>query len=74
MCEDFYTLSDEFLNRNICLQRINGSYITLVPKKDDATKVSDLRPISLLNNFIKLITKVLANRFQMVVPSLIHKN
>jgi hypothetical protein len=62
VCEDFYSLCDAFHSENICLQTINGSYITLIPKKDDALKVSDYRPISLFNTFVKLITKVLANR------------
>lgn len=56
------------------MQSINGSHITLVPKKDDALKVLDYRSISLLNNSIKLITKLLANRLQLVLPSLIQKN
>jgi hypothetical protein len=74
ICDDFYRLFDEFYNGQICLQSINGSYITLVPKKDGAMKVNDFRPISLRNNSIKIITKVLANRLQLVLPSLIHKN
>jgi len=74
VCEDFYSLCDAFYSDNICLQSINGSHITLIPKKDDALKVSNYKPISLLNNSIKLITKLLANRLQLVLPSLIHKN
>lgn len=72
--EYFYRLFDDFYSGHICLQSINGSYITLVPKKDDAQRVSDFRPISLLNNSVKLLTKVLANRVQLDLPSLIHKN
>lgn len=72
--EDFYELFDDFYNGPICLQSINGSYITLIPKKDDAEKVSNFRPISLLNNSIKIITKVLANRLRLLLHSLIHKN
>jgi hypothetical protein len=36
--------------------------------------MSDFRPISLLNTFVKLLTKILANRLQAVMPSLIHAN
>jgi hypothetical protein len=53
---------------------LNGSHIVLVPKHDHAIKVSDFRPISLLNTSVKIITKILANRLQLVLPKLIHKN
>jgi hypothetical protein len=36
--------------------------------------VGDFRPISLLNNSMKIITKLLANRLQIVMTSLVHKN
>jgi hypothetical protein len=37
-------------------------------------KVADYKPISLLNSSIKLITKVLANKLQTVIPKIIHQN
>jgi hypothetical protein len=35
-----------FFDHNLCLQSINGSYITLIPKVDNPIKDSDFRPIS----------------------------
>ena len=72
--EDFYALCSAFYNGDICLQSINGSYITLIPKVDNASTASDFRPISLLNTSMKLITKLLANRLQSIIQSIIHKN
>lgn len=74
ICDDLYNLYSAFYNGDICLQSINGSLITLIPKHDNAVKVADFRPISLLNTSIKIITKVLANRLQLLIPRLIHKN
>ena len=71
---DFYDLCVAFLEGNICLQSINGSYITLIHKVDGASRATDFRPISLLNTSMKLITKLLANRLQSFIQSLIHKN
>lgn len=74
ICEDFYCLLDAFYDEQVCLRSINGPFITLILKKDDAERVVDFRPISLLNTSVKIITKILANRLQVVLPSLIHKN
>ena len=71
---DFYNLCDAFYDGAVCLQSINGSHITLVPKKDDALRINDYRPISLLNISVKIITKLLANRLQKKLPALLHKN
>jgi hypothetical protein len=46
----------------------------LIPKHDNAVKVLDFRPITLLNTSIKVMTKLLANRLQREMPRLIHKN
>lgn len=72
--EDFYQLCHGFFSNSLCLQSINGSYITLVPKKDAPSTISDYRPISLLNTSVKILTKILANRLQNELPALLHKN
>lgn len=54
--EDFYALREAFYLGEVCLQSINGSYITLIPKVGGATRASDFRPISLLNISVKIIT------------------
>jgi hypothetical protein len=53
---DFYDLCSSFYDHDVCLQSINGSYVTLVPKIDNPAKVGDSRPISLLNKSVKLLT------------------
>jgi len=34
---------------------LNSAYITLIPKKEDATNIKEYRPISLVHSFAKLI-------------------
>ena len=43
----------------------------LLPKTQDARSVSDYRPISLINSFVKIITKILANRLAPHMNSLV---
>ncbi|KAJ8029065.1 hypothetical protein HOLleu_28369 [Holothuria leucospilota] len=45
--------------------------ISLIPKKGDLTRLSNWRPISLLNIDYKIITKALANRISKVISSII---
>ena len=70
---DFYNLCSSFFNGDICLQSLNGSHITLIPKHDNAVNILDFRPISLLNTSVKILTKILANRLQCAMPRLVHK-
>jgi hypothetical protein len=71
ICQDFYNMCSDFYNNTLCFQSINDTYITLVPKMHNPSIVSDFRPMSLLNSFVKLITKILANRFQCAILQVI---
>jgi hypothetical protein len=72
--DDFYRLCDCFYSGNINLECINGSFIVLIPKRDNPQTPNDFRSISLLNLSLKLITKLLANRLQKVILSVVHAN
>lgn len=50
---------------------LNAAHITLLPKADDATKVKDFRPISLMHSVEKILFKLLANRLAPIPKQLI---
>lgn len=74
VCSDFYNLISTFYEWSIYTRSINVSFVTLIPKKETPTNVSDCRPISPLNCTIKIITKLLANTLQNKIMELIHLN
>ncbi|GJY02513.1 RNA-directed DNA polymerase, eukaryota [Tanacetum coccineum] len=49
----------------------NSSFITLIPKSQEAKMVKEFRPISLIGSMYKIITKVLANRLSLVISELV---
>ena len=50
---------------------LNATFITLIPKKNEAIEVKDFRPISLVWGVYKIIAKVLANRLRTVMEDII---
>ena len=54
--------------------RLNGAYITLLPKKEDALDIADYRPISLIPSFAKIIPKAMATRLASVLSELVDRN
>jgi hypothetical protein len=72
--KDFYQLANDFYEEKISLESINGSLITLIPKKQSPEEVNDYRPISLTNTCLKFLTKLAANRLQDRILQCVHKN
>jgi hypothetical protein len=71
---DIYDMCMDFFNGVVHLQAINNSFITLVPKVICPTMINKFRPISLINCIVKIITKLLGDRLQSVIISLVHQN
>jgi hypothetical protein len=71
---DFYQLCQDFFEGNTSLEGINNSFIVLIPKKINPEIVNDYRPIYLMNLAPKLVTKILADRLQIEIIRLVHKN
>lgn len=53
---------------------INSTILALIPKKTDARFMNDYRPISCCNVLYKIISKILANRLKIILPSFIAPN
>ncbi|CAN1801746.1 Transposon TX1 uncharacterized 149 kDa protein [Linum perenne] len=50
---------------------VQATDIVLLPNKENATKMSDLRPISLCNVRYRIVAKVLANRMRSIMSDII---
>lgn len=71
--QDVIALLQDFYNLQVDLERINRASIVLQKPGKENTP-DGFRPISLQNCYVKIISKVLANRFQFCLQDLIHSN
>lgn len=71
ICNSGFNMIRAFLHHRFLLRQLTGMYITLIPQKENPTKVNDLRPISLCNVAYKFISKVLAKRLRDILPTII---
>jgi len=63
-------VEDSRMNRAI-LKVLNISFISLIPKQDNAQTLDRRRPIALCNVVYKIISKVIANRLKPLLPTLV---
>lgn len=56
------------------LHLLNQAFVVLIPKKQNPTKVSDYRPISLVHSFAKIVSKIMANRLAPKLANIISFN
>ena len=61
------------LNSGSIPSTINCTFITLIPKVKNPSRVSNFHPIALCNIIYKLISKIVANRLKKVLPFIISK-
>ncbi|PWA74759.1 RNA-directed DNA polymerase, eukaryota, Reverse transcriptase zinc-binding domain protein [Artemisia annua] len=64
----------EFFETGKLLKEINSTIITLVPKSQNPTKVSEFRPIACCNVLYKCISKILTERMKSCLGKLVSQN
>lgn len=60
-----------FIESRKMLKKINYTYVSLIPKQVNPSKMSHLHPISLCNVVYKIAFKVLTNRLKLILPKII---
>jgi hypothetical protein len=56
------------------LNLLNMANIVLLPKKEQAERVGDFRPISLVHSVAKIFSKILASRLALRLPEMVSSN
>lgn len=74
MGKEIFKQCTNWLQTRVFPGELNSTNVVLLPKKENATSMKDLRPIALCNVLYKIIAKVLANRLKVVLPFLISEN
>ena len=65
---------DHFHRSSVFERSLNASFLSLIPKKNNALNIKDFRLISLVGSVYKLLSKVLANRLRLVLDKLISES
>ena len=68
---DVMAFFDHFHRSSEFERFLNASFLSLIPKKNNALNIKDFQPISSVGSVYKLLSKVLANKLRMVLDKLI---
>ncbi|XP_074301022.1 uncharacterized protein LOC141632369 [Silene latifolia] len=71
IAQDFCKAVAHFFHSNHMSKQANSTLISLIPKKATPSAVTDYRHISCCTVFYKIVSKILDNRIQSVLPSLV---
>ena len=72
--EDLFKVFQEFYDTGVINGAVNETYICLIPKKTNSSKIRDFRPISLVTSLYKIIAKVLSRRLRQVLGDTISES
>uniref|UniRef100_A0A2N9FBT2 Uncharacterized protein n=1 Tax=Fagus sylvatica TaxID=28930 RepID=A0A2N9FBT2_FAGSY len=71
---DIMGFFDELFEKGTFAYSLNATFVTLIPKKQNAVNIRDFRPISLIGSVYKILAKVLANRLRKVLDGLVSES
>eukprot|EP00253_Pinus_taeda_P004744 PITA_04744 len=71
--QDILNVVEDSRNNRTILKAFNTAFISLIPKQDNAMTADRFRPIALCNVVYKIISKVIANKLQPLLPTLVSR-
>ena len=69
--QELWQVVEESRRKKFAFKDLNNTFLALIPKKGERETFSDFRPIALYNTMHKVISKVIANRLKLVLPTII---
>lgn len=69
--DDVFKLVVKFFMEGSMDRELNKTNLVLIPKKKNPSLVGDIRPISLCNVLVKIVSKVLANRLKELLDKVV---
>eukprot|EP00253_Pinus_taeda_P008568 PITA_08568 len=68
---DIWEVVEDSRRSKTILKSLNSTFITLIPKEEEANTPEKFRPIALCNVIYKIISKVIANRLKIILLGII---